>query len=195
MNRFRAALVAVCFLLPAMLVSMTPATYAATTAVTAVPAAAPAALAPQADTVVVTDDTSVVLPYGSWLSSVGDLVSNYALPALMLVVTGFVATLPGYARVLAGTFLTEANMRRAIQFAINQVAGAAAGKTLTVDVGNRVIAVAVQRFIDTVPSWLLGWSGGAEDVRSKVIARLDLDGAASQATVPAKVLKSVGRQN
>lgn len=85
MNRFRAALAAACLLLPAMLVSMTPAVHAATTATRAVPAAAPSKLAPQADTVVVTDDTSVVLPYGSWIGGAGDLATN--LPAVSPGVT------------------------------------------------------------------------------------------------------------
>lgn len=145
----------------------------------AAPTEVAAVVVPGSDTVVVTEDTSVVIPYGTWLSALGDLITNYAMPLLLTVAAGFVATLPGYAKVLVGTFLTEQNMRRAIQYALNQVAGAAAGKQLSIDVGNRVIAVAAQYFVDSVPAWLTRWLGGEAAIPDKVLSRITLEEQAS----------------
>jgi len=52
--------------------------------------------------------------------------------------------------------------------------GASKDKSLTVDVGNKVLAQALQYVIDHAPDWLTDWMGGPEQIAQKIVARLNL---------------------
>lgn len=121
---------------------------------------------------VVTEDTSVTFPVGLWVSVVADLIQNFVAPFLGVVIGWILLLVPGWARILLGTVLTDRNLEKAIQYALNMVEGATADKTLTIDVGNEVIAKAAQYFIDSVPKWLVTFAGGPAAIEQKVIARL-----------------------
>lgn len=45
---------------------------------------------------------------------------------------------------------------------------------LVVDVGNAVLARALQYVLDHSPAWLQSWMGGPEQIAQKIIARLNL---------------------
>jgi hypothetical protein len=129
---------------------------------------------PAASEVLVTEDTSVTLPAGEELKAITDALTNVLMPTILAIIAGLLAMAPGYVKVIVGLFLTEKNIRLAIQRAINAIPGAASGVPLQVDVGNRVVAVAAQYFIDSVPDWLVKWLGGPNAIPDKVLSRISL---------------------
>ena len=63
-------------------------------------------------------------------------------------------------------------IEKGISYGFNTVEGAVAGKTLDVNVGNAVVAQAVQYVIDQAPAKIIAWVGGEEGIKRKIIARL-----------------------
>jgi hypothetical protein len=112
----------------------------------------------------------------TWLQAVGWLLASAALWAFRQLPANLVAAF-GNARV-------EVLLNNAIGWGINAVAGAVKDKTLTVDVGNEVLAKALQYALDNAPSWLQSWAGGPEGIARKIWARLNLGEGASDAAVP-----------
>lgn len=62
----------------------------------------------------------------------------------------------------------------AVNYGLNAVAGATKGKTLSIDVGNQVVTQALGYAVDNGPGKLIGWLGGEEGIRDKILARLTL---------------------
>ena len=78
--------------------------------------------------------------------------------------------------------ITQQLVEKAISFGVNTVAGAAKGKTLTFDVGNQVLANALNYVVEHTPGWLLAWTGGVNAIRDHIIALLPVEDGASLAT-------------
>lgn len=57
-------------------------------------------------------------------------------------------------------------------------------KTLDVDVGNKVLAQALQYAVDNAPGWLQTWAGGPEGLAKKIWARLNLGDGADDSAIP-----------
>lgn len=124
------------------------------------------------EAVVVTEDTTIVtIPWALWLEGIKDIVIAIAVAGLAWIMRHLPAHLIG----LMKMFRVEQMIGRAIENAINSVAGASKDKPLTVDLGNAVVARSVQYIIDKAPEWMVEWTGGQKNLREMVIARLDLD--------------------
>lgn len=133
------------------------------------------------------DVTTVVVPYGSWLDSVLANAQGIAVAAILGLVTIASRKAPAWAATIIKTALTEQMLAHAVAFGINAVRGAVQGKSLSVDVGSRVLAEAFGYVIDKAPAWFLKYVGGAENLKTMILARLQLDADADAATL----LKSV----
>lgn len=123
--------------------------------------------------------TTVVIPWGDWLAA----IINESGPVLLAIALWLIRKLPA-------AWLSEQNIKRidhlldrAISYGINTVAGAAKGKELSADVGSEVVAQALNYAIEHGPGSLVGWAGGENGIREKIIARLSLKPDAALGTV------------
>lgn len=150
-------------------------TYAWAGAVALVALVAPAL----AQTATTAADTAVSIPYGDWINTIGTLILEIVPVALLWLVR----KLPASIGQIISTMQVDQLLTKAIGYAINAVEGATAGKTLSVNVGNAVLAQALNYVTLHAPAWLINWMGGLDAIAQKIIARLNLDAGASVATV------------
>jgi hypothetical protein len=132
--------------------------------------------------------TTVTLPYGDWIAGLAGLAAQVLAPVLIAAATGLVAVLPWPLRLFLTASLVERLARNALDFALNEVEGAARGRALTVDLGRAVLARAVGRAVAQAPGWLLEAAGGPVGIAEKVFRLLHLEPAASAANTLAPVL-------
>ena len=132
-----------------------------------------------AQTAVAAADTAVTIPYGDWINSIGTLILEIVPVALLWLVR----KLPASIGQIISTMQVDQLLTKAIGYAINAVEGATAGRTLSVNVGNAVLAQALNYVTTHAPQWLINWMGGLDAIAQKIIARLNLDAAASVTTV------------
>lgn len=121
------------------------------------------------------ETTKVTWAYGAtvgqWASAIGSLVFAGVMLALR--------QLPAQIYAIIVSMRAEQLLQKAIDYGVNAVAGATKDKSLTVDVGNQVLAHAVQYVLDSAPAWLQSWLGGPDQIVKKIFARLNLDATAS----------------
>lgn len=115
-------------------------------------------------------DTAVTIPIGEWASSLLMTVASVAVPIIMWALRFLPASIAGIIR----TAQVEQVLQKAIDYGVNAVAGAAKGKTLDVNLGNQVLAEAIEYALRNGPGWVEGWLGGREGVRERIIARLNV---------------------
>jgi hypothetical protein len=127
----------------------------------------------------VTDATKVVLPWGDLVGQWAQAIA-WSLASLALVL---LHKLPGNVVALFGNARVELLLTNAIGYGINAVAGAAKGKVLEVDVGNKVLKEAVQYAVDNSPGWLQSWAGGPEGLAKKIWGRLNLGEGADASAI------------
>ena len=132
--------------------------------------------------------TTVAIPYGDWIVGLAQLAAQVLLPLLLTAATGLVAVLPWPVRLFLTAGLVERLARNAVDFALNEVEGAAKGRTLSLDLGRAVLARAVGRAVAQAPGWLLEAAGGPTGIAEKVFRLLHLDPAASVANTLAPVV-------
>lgn len=129
------------------------------------------------------ETTKVTWAYGAaisqWASALGTLVFAAVMFALR--------QLPGQVYAILVSMRADQLLQKAIDYGINAVQGATKDKVLEVNVGNKVLAYAVQYVLDNAPKWLQDWMGGPEQIVKKIFARLNLDAAAA-APAPAAVV-------
>lgn len=135
-------------------------------AMLALAAGAAAAQTPTAPVI----DGVVSIPWGDWFySAAGGIIT------ILTVVIGWgLRQLPARFVAVLQTAQVEQLLKNAIGFAINRTAGAAKGKTLSVDVANQVIETALEYAVAYAPGWLISWVGGEQGLRDKIIARIDV---------------------
>lgn len=135
-------------------------------------------------------DTSVVaIPLGSWTEQVAAVAGSVVLGILLWLLR----QLPPAIYQALRTAQAEQLLGRAVDYALNAVAGAAKGKTLSVDVGNAVVAAAASYAVENGPGMLIRWLGGPEAIERMILARIHLGpdaeivgrGAAGVTIVPA----------
>lgn len=95
--------------------------------------------------------------------------------------------LPANLVAILSNMRVELLLQNAINYGVNAVDGAVKGKTLQVNVGNEVLAKALQYAVDNSSTWLQSWAGGPEGLAKKIWGRLNLDDKASDAVIPAVV--------
>jgi hypothetical protein len=126
----------------------------------------------------VVDQFRVQVPVSDLVQSLGDFIG----PLLVTVALVMVRKLPKQIGDILVGMKVEQVLQRAIDFAINTVVGATKDKPLTLDVGNAVVANALQYVIDHAPGWLINWMGGTDLIREKIIARLNVEAKAALST-------------
>ena len=124
-------------------------------------------------------DTSITIPWGTWLSSAAGALIEVMVAALVAVVTWLASKVSTPIASLLKTLLTEQLLSRAVTYGINAVAGAAHDKALSINVSNQVVRTAAQYALDHGPSWLIEWLGTPEEIAEMIIARLKLEPEAS----------------
>lgn len=134
---------------------------------------APEVLAQTATTTEVVNlpnDDQVVIPWGEW---VGAAAMFLAASAAALIAYGF-RFLPAEWAAMAKTARVDQLLERAIQYGANTVKGATKDQVMTVPVANDVVEGALEYAVNHGPKSILGWVGGEEGLRQKIIARLDI---------------------
>lgn len=129
------------------------------------------------------DASTVTLPWGDWLSAILSEVILIAGTVATLLVTWALRYVPETLK----AYITEQHrnaaeqlIEKGIDYAINAVKDFTTGKKLDVNVGSQVVAEALNYIIKHGPEWLITWLGGADAIREKILARLDLaDGVAA----------------
>ncbi|MCJ2033290.1 hypothetical protein [Methylobacterium sp. J-068] len=137
---------------------------------------------------------AITLPWGDAVAGVVQGLGSVLVPLAATAALTALARLTGPLRVLVTTTLVERLVRNVGDYAINAVAGAVRGQTLSVPVGSRVIASAVQRALDQAPGWLVRAAGGREGVGEKVFRSLPLEEAATEANTLAPALQATRNQ-
>ena len=112
------------------------------------------------------DPTRLSIPYGDWVAALGATIGA--------VLAAIVGRALSFAPAIVKTLLTEQLLKRAVDYALAAVNGAAKGKVLEIHVANEVIRKAAQYAVDNGAPWLLKWIG---DLGPKIVARLSADGA------------------
>ncbi|GJE59749.1 hypothetical protein [Methylobacterium trifolii] len=136
--------------------------------------------------------TAVALPWGDWIVAFGQTAQAVLTPLLVALVTGLIARFAPMARYFVSKSVVEGMVRRVTDYALNAVAGAAKGRTLTVPVGSAVIAAAVQRAADQVPGFVVKAAGGLPGIAEKVFRRIALEEGATAANTLAPALAAAG---
>lgn len=121
------------------------------------------------------EGASVTIPYGDYLIELAHIVGSLAVALFPVTV----ALLPAPVRLVVSAVFGEQLLRNARDYALNAIEGAAKGKTLTVDIGNQVLAQAVEYAVREGAPWLVRWLGGPEGIRQKIFRLLDLEERAS----------------
>lgn len=120
-------------------------------------------------------DTVVNIPWGDWINA----GANNAVLIIVALVGWALRRLPSNILSVIQTAQLDQLLYKAIDYAINKTAGAAKGQALSVSVGNDVLAKALQYAVNSAPAWMIQWGGGADGLRDKIIARLNLDAQAA----------------
>lgn len=137
--------------------------------------AAAADAAPETVAQATGETTKVVWAYGAsiqqWASAIGTAIFAAVMFALR--------QLPAQVYAVIVSARVDQLLQKAIDYGVNAVEGATKDKSLTVDLGNKVLAQAVQYVLDNAPGWLQAWMGGPDQIVKKIFARLNLDVDAS----------------
>lgn len=114
--------------------------------------------------------TTVAVPVGAWTGE----VAGFLGPLVLAFIIWLLRQIPGALVQRLRTQQAEQLLAMAVNYGLNAVAGAAKGKVLSVDVGNQVLAQALGYAVDNGPGKLIGWLGGEDGIRDKILARLTL---------------------
>jgi hypothetical protein len=139
--------------------------------------------APETVAQAVSESTKVTWAWGATVSQAGQAIA-WILASFAMVLP---RKLPANIVAIFGNARVELLLNNAISYGLNAVQGAVKDKTLSVDVGNEVLAKALQYAVDNAPGWLQTWAGGPEWLAKKIWGRLNLGEGASDAAIPAAV--------
>lgn len=117
----------------------------------------------------------VSIPVGDWLAA----TSGWVAPLLAGAGLWLIRKLPSQIAGVLMTMRADQLLEKAVSYAINAVAGATKGKSLDFTTGSKVADQAVNYVVSNGPGWLINWLGGADAIRQKVIARLDVEADAA----------------
>jgi hypothetical protein len=103
----------------------------------------------------VSETTKVTWAWGATVSQAGQAIA-WLLASVAMVM---LRKLPANIVAIFGNARVELLLQNAIGYGLNAVQGAVKDKTLTVEVGNEVLAKALQYAVDNAPGWLQSWAG------------------------------------
>lgn len=127
-------------------------------------------------------ERSISLPVADWTAAARNVVFTLLLGLWALAKNKLPAPVLWAVKLYGEQKLIE----QAINLAINAVPGAAKGQPLTIDVGNAVLAHALQWVVDEVPSFVVKLMGGEDGIKAKIFAALHLEPDASAAAMGVK---------
>lgn len=130
----------------------------------------PAAAAFAATAVLADGSTIVTIPWGDLVAGILPAAQILFMGGLLWVLSHFAPSLYAILR----TAQVEQLMNRALDFAVNAVAGATKGKTLEIDTGNEVLKNALTYVLAHGGGWLQEFAGTPIELAEKLYARLDL---------------------
>ncbi len=123
-------------------------------------------------------DTTISLPYGDVLAAIAGIVGMVLVILIGVALNFLVKFLPPWAQAV----ITKAQIDKiqalaadAVEYGVQATAGAVKGKELTINVGNELIANAVQNAIDTWEPKLID-ALGSDGVKVEVIKALEKAG-------------------
>lgn len=141
-------------------------------------------------------DTAVIVPWGDYLVATAQMAVQIMLPVILPIVAGYAIQAIRRVYPWAALFLTQARLEQMAvalsEYGLNAVSGAAKGKTLSVSVGSSVVAAGLNRALETVPQAVIDKAGGPEGVAKLIFRKLNLEEAASEATVLIPALNKLG---
>jgi hypothetical protein len=130
----------------------------------------------------------VTLPWGDWMVALLQPVTAVLVPLAAAAVTAGIARVAPWAASVLTRDRVEAAIRAGAEFGQNAVAGAARGRTVSVDLGAAVVAAGARHVLATAPAHVVRKAGGPEGVAARIFRALPLDPQASAANVLAPAL-------
>ena len=131
---------------------------------------------------------AVNVPWGDWLVALLQPASAVLVPLAAAAVTAGIARVAPWAASVLTRDRVEAAIRAGAAYGQNAVAGAAKGRTVSVDLGAAVVAAGARHVLATAPAHVVRRAGGAEGVAARIFRALPLDPQASAANVLAPAL-------
>ena len=117
-----------------------------------------------------TGGTVVTLPYGEYVAGIQSGLTT----VMTLVITAVVAYLPLPLRWVVNAYGADKLAKDAVNIAIAATPGASKDAKLDVDVGSKVLAKALNYFIDTGAPRLVKAAGGVDALQNKLIGLIPL---------------------
>ncbi|MHB2211709.1 hypothetical protein [Methylobacterium sp. CM6257] len=139
--------------------------------------------------------TGVTVPWGDWLVALLQPVSAVLVPLAAASVTAGIARVAPWAASVLTRDRVEAAIRAGAAFGQNAVAGAAQGRTVSVDLGSAVVTAGARHVLATAPAHVVRTAGGIEGVAARIFRALPLDPQASVANVLAPALTELREPN
>lgn len=136
--------------------------------------------APATQTIVVaapSPETSVALPLSEWMRAASSLISSVLLAVLAFAMRKAPMPIVWLVKMYGQQKLVD----MAVNMGINAVPGAAKGVPMSIDVGSKVLATALQWAVVNVPGIILKIAGGEDGLKAKIFAALHLEADASAA--------------
>jgi hypothetical protein len=131
---------------------------------------------------------SLTLPWGDWLVALLQPASAVLVPLAAAAVTAGIARVAPWAASVLTRDRVEAAIRAGAAYGQNAVAGAAKGRSVSVDLGAAVVAAGARHVLATAPAHVVRRAGGVEGVAARIFRALPLDPQASAANVLAPAL-------
>ncbi|SEP21219.1 hypothetical protein SAMN04487843_108194 [Methylobacterium sp. ap11] len=132
--------------------------------------------------------TSIDLPWGAWLAAAMPSVASVAVTILGGVASAALAKLAPWATLFISQKRIEATIQTGLDYGINAVQGATKDARLTVPVGSQVLAVALQRIIDSTPAKIIDAVGGPAEIAKRLFRAMHLDENSSAALILEPIL-------
>ncbi len=111
---------------------------------------------------------TVEIPVGQWAAD----VISFAIPLVGGALIWILSRIPSPWIQKLRTEAAEQLLANAVSYGLNATAGAVKGRTVSVEVGNDVVAAALGYAVANGPSKLIAWLGGEDGIRDKILARL-----------------------
>ncbi len=121
--------------------------------------------------------SAVAVPVGDYASQALAWAQPLAVTAVSAAIAYGCRALPGWAGSLASEFLTQQRIESAVNYAVTQVEGATKGKTVSVEVGNTLVATAEQYLLKSAP-WVASTLGNT--LKPMILAQVAKIGVAPE---------------
>ncbi len=133
-------------------------------------------IAMAAEEMIVKHPTAALIPWGLYISELAGIVSTVLLPILVWVTMFAIRRVAPWVELVLTQARVESMVTNCMNWGLNAVQGAAKGKTLSVDLGSKVIAEAANRMLTSnTPQKVIDSVGGAKGLAERVYRNLNLE--------------------